>query len=157
MSRSSVTLTELLEKGTDADFLRETIAFVAQRLMDFDVESLCGTGHSGRSEDRTNQRNGYRDRAWDTRVGSIPLRIPKLRQGSYFPGILEPRRASEKAMIAMIQEAYIQGVSTRSVDDLVKAMGMSGNLLEVYSVADGYRPKKRLVGLVGTGSTPFEL
>lgn len=126
MTSSSMTLTELLEKGTDADFLREMITFMAQRLMDFDVESLCGAGHGERSEDRTNQRNGYRDRAWETRAGSIPLRIPKLRQGSYFPGFLEPRRASEKAMTAVIQEAYIQGVSTRSVDELVKAMGMSG-------------------------------
>ena len=126
MTSSSMTLTELLEKGTDADFLREMIAFMAQRLMDVDVEALCGAGHGERNEDRTNQRNGYRDRRWETRAGSIPLRIPKLRQGSYFPGFLEPRRAAEKAMTAVIQEAYIQGVSTRSVDELVKAMGMSG-------------------------------
>jgi len=121
-----MTLTELLEKGTDADFLREMITFMAQRLMDVDVEVLCGAGHGERNEDRTNQRNGYRDRRWETRAGSIPLRIPKLRQGSYFPGFLEPRRATEKAMTAVIQEAYIQGVSTRSVDEMVKAMGMSG-------------------------------
>jgi len=126
MTNSSMTLTEFLEKGMDGDFLREMISFMAQRLMDADVEGLCGAGHGERTEERTNQRNGYRDRRWDTRAGSIPLRIPKLRQGSYFPGFLEPRRASEKAMTAVIQEAYIQGVSTRSVDELVKAMGMSG-------------------------------
>ncbi len=126
MTSSSMTLTELLEKGTDADFLREMIAFMAQRLMDVDVEALCGAGHGERNEDRTNQRNGYRDRRWETRAGSIPLRIPKLRQGSDVPGFLEPRRAAEKARSAVVQEAYIQGVSTRSVDELVKAMGMSG-------------------------------
>jgi len=126
MTNSSMTLTEFLEKGMDGDFLREMIGFMAQRLMDADVEGLCGAGHGERSEERTNQRNGYRDRRWETRAGSIPLRIPKLRQGSYFPGFLEPRRASEKAMTAVIQEAYIQGVSTRSVDELVKAMGLSG-------------------------------
>ncbi len=92
----------------DGDFLREMIGFMAQRLMDFDVEGLCGAGHGERSEERTNQRNGYRDRRWETRAGSIPLRIPKLRQGSYFPGFLEPRRASEKAMTAVIQEAFYE-------------------------------------------------
>jgi putative transposase len=122
----SMTLAELLEKGTDADLLREMLSFMAQRLMDADVEGLCGAAAGERSEERTNHRNGYRDRRWETRAGSIPLRIPKLRQGSYFPGFLEPRRAAEKAMTAVIQEAYIQGVSTRSVDDLVKAMGMTG-------------------------------
>jgi putative transposase len=126
MTKMSMTLAELLEKGTDADLLREMLSFMAQRLMDADVEGLCGAAAGERSEERTNHRNGYRDRRWETRAGSIPLRIPKLRQGSYFPGFLEPRRAAEKAMTAVIQEAYIQGVSTRSVDDLVKAMGMTG-------------------------------
>ena len=79
-----------------------------------------------RTDERNNSRNGYRDRLWETRAGSIDLRIPKLRRGSYFPGFLEPRRTAEKALVAVIQEAYIQGVSTRSVDELVKAMGMSG-------------------------------
>lgn len=126
MTKISMPLAELFEKGTDVDFVREMIAFMAQRLMEADVEGLCGAAHGERNEERTNHRNGYRERRWDTRAGSIPLKIPKLRQGSYFPGFLEPRRAAEKAMVAVIQEAYIQGVSTRSVDDLVRAMGMTG-------------------------------
>ena len=126
MTKVSMPLEELFEKGADADFVREMIAFMAQRLMEADVEGLCGAAHGERSEERSNYRNGYRERRWDTRAGSIPLKIPKLRQGSYFPGFLEPRRAAEKAMVAVIQEAYIQGVSTRSVDDLVRAMGMTG-------------------------------
>jgi putative transposase len=102
------------------------IAFAAQRLMDLDVEGLTGAGHGERSADRLNHRNGYRDRDWETRAGMVELRIPKLRKGSYFPGFLEPRRMAEKALTAVIQEAYVQGVSTRAVDDLVKAMGMTG-------------------------------
>jgi putative transposase len=119
-------LAELLEKGSDGDLLREMIGFVAQRLMDMDVDGLVGAGHGERAESRENWRNGFRDRDWHTRSGTIPLRIPKLRRGSYFPGFLEPRRSSEKALAAVIQEAYVQGISTRSVDDLVKAMGMTG-------------------------------
>jgi putative transposase len=126
MSKMSMPLAEVLEKGADADLLREMLSCMAQRLVNADVEGLCGAAAGERSEERTNHRNGYRDRRWKTRAGSILLRIPKLRQGSYFPGFLEPRRAAEKAMTAVIQEAYIQGVSTRSVDDLVKAMGMTG-------------------------------
>ena len=102
------------------------IQFVAQRMMEMDVEGLCAAGYGERSADRANSRNGYRERAWDTRAGTIELKIPKLRQGSYFPGFLEPRRTAEKALAAVIQEAYVQGVSTRSVDELVRAMGMSG-------------------------------
>src|SRR6186713_3738213 len=94
--------------------------------MELEVESLTGAPHGKRTPERMNQRNGYRDRAWETRGGTIDLRIPKLRKGSYFPGFLEPRRMAEKALTAVIQEAYIHGVSTRSVDDLVKALGVSG-------------------------------
>jgi transposase-like protein len=119
-------LFELIEKRADTDFVRELLAFAAERLMSAEVEALTGAAHGERSPDRITQRNGYRDRAWETRAGRIDLKIPKLRQGSYFPAILEPRRTAEKALIAVIQEAYIQGISTRSVDDLVKAMGMSG-------------------------------
>ncbi|MDE3164092.1 MAG: IS256 family transposase, partial [Acidobacteriota bacterium] len=87
---------------------------------------LCGAAPGERSTERRNQRNGYRDRDWQTRAGTVELRIPKLRRGSYFPAFLEPRRMAEKALTAVIQEAYVQGVSTRSVDELVKAMGMDG-------------------------------
>ncbi|MQA40682.1 hypothetical protein GEV02_21245 [Rugamonas sp. FT29W] len=91
-----------------------------------DVEVLCKAAYGERSEERTNSRNGYRDRAWEARAGTVDLKIPKLRSSSYFPRFLEPRRTAEKALTAVIQEAYIQGISTRSVDELVKAMGMSG-------------------------------
>ncbi len=126
MTDDMMTLRTLLEKSSDADLLREMIGFTAQRLMELEVQGLTGAGHGERTPDRINHRNGYRDRVWETRAGTVELKIPKLRKGSYFPGFLEPRRMSEKALTAVIQEAYIQGVSTRSVDDLVQAMGMSG-------------------------------
>lgn len=121
-----MTLRALLEKSSDSDLLREMIGFTVERLMALEVEGLTGAAHGERTPDRINQRNGYRDRVWETRAGTVELKIPKLRKGSYFPGFLEPRRTAEKALTAVIQEAYIQGVSTRSVDDLVQAMGMSG-------------------------------
>ena len=126
MTDDMMTLRGLLEKSSDADLLREMIGFAAERLMALEVEGLTGAAHGERSPDRITHRNGYRDRVWETRAGTVALRIPKLRKGSYFPGFLEPRRMAEKALTAVIQEAYIQGVSTRSVDDLVQAMGMSG-------------------------------
>src|SRR5262245_32999208 len=126
MTIDRVDLMALIEKGADADFLKEMIEVISNRLMQMEVESLTGAAHGERSATRTNQRNGYRDRTWETRVGTVDLAIPKLRKGSYFPAFLEPRRASEKALTAVIQEAYVHGVSTRSVDDLVKAMGMTG-------------------------------
>ena len=126
MTDDKMALRALLEKGSDATFLRDTIGFAAQRLMELETEGLCGAGPGERSPDRINQRNGYRERDWQTRAGTVELRIPKLRKGSYFPTFLEPRRLAEKALTAVVQEAYIQGISTRSVDDLVKAMGMEG-------------------------------
>jgi putative transposase len=126
MTDDMIALRALLEKGSDATLLREMISFAGQRLMELETEALCGAGHGERNESRINLRNGYRDRDWHTRAGTVELRIPKLRKGSYFPGFLEPRRMAEKALTAVIQESYVQGISTRSVDELVKAMGMDG-------------------------------
>jgi putative transposase len=126
MTEDKIALRALLEKGSDATFLREMIGFAAERLMQLETEGLCNAAPGERNPDRSNQRNGYRDRDWQTRAGTVELRIPKLRRGSYFPTFLEPRRMAEKALTAVIQEAYIQGISTRSVDDLVKALGMDG-------------------------------
>jgi len=126
MTEETMTLAELLQKSGDGDFLKAVAEAVLQILMEADVEDLIGAGRHERSADWLNYRNGYRDRTLDTRVGTLQLRIPKLRQGSYFPPFLEPRRTSEKAPVMVIQEAWIGGVSTRRVEELVQAMGLSG-------------------------------
>jgi putative transposase len=126
MAKPSMALSELVEKGSQDDIVRELLGHVVERLMEFEIEQRCGAEYGARTPDRANSRNGYRERLWETRAGSVDLKIPKLRRGSYFPGFLEPRRTAEKALVAVVQEAYIQGVSTRSVDQLVQAIGMSG-------------------------------
>ena len=126
MTDEKMALLDLIEKSADADLVRDMLGFAAERLMEAEVGARTGAAHGVRDPARQVQRNGYRERAWETRVGRIDLAIPKLRKGSYFPSFLEPRRTAEKALTAVIQEAYIQGVSTRAVDDLVRAMGGSG-------------------------------
>lgn len=126
MTDSMMDLRTLVEKSPDADILREMISFAAKRLMELEVGGLTGAGHGEKSAARLVQRNGYRERDWQTRAGTVKLRIPRLRKGSYFRGFLEPRRMAERALTPVIQEAYVHGISTRSVDDLVKALGMDG-------------------------------
>jgi len=126
MAEDRLPLVELLEKAGEGDFLRTVAEAVLQLLMETDVEGVIGASRYERSGERTTWRNGYRDRVLDTRLGSLQLRVPKLRQGSYFPPFLEARKSSEKALVAVIQEAWIGGVSTRRVDELVQAMGLSG-------------------------------
>jgi putative transposase len=127
MTDDKMALLELIEKSADTDLIREMLGFAAGRVMELEVQACAGAAHGARDPARLVQRNGYRERGWETRAGRIELQIPRLRRGSYFPSFLEPRRTAEKALTAVIQEAYIQGVSTRgAVDDLVKAMGGSG-------------------------------
>jgi transposase-like protein len=126
MTDEMMPLRTLLEKSSDADLLRDMVGFAAHRLMELEIAGLTGAAHGERSPERINHRNGYRDRIWQTRAGAVELRIPKLRKGSYFPAFLEPRRLAETALAAVVHEAYVQCVSTRAVDDLVKAMGMTG-------------------------------
>lgn len=122
MTTDMMNLRDFVEKTPDADLRREMIGFAAERLMELEVGAMAGAGYGEKDPARRVQRNGYPDRDWETRAGTVDLRIPKLRKGSYFSGFLEPRRMAEKALTAVIQQAYVQGISTRSVDELVKAM-----------------------------------
>ena len=129
MVKHSMDLLELLRKrgmDGDVDFLREALRVLVDGIMDAEVSAQIGAQHGERSPERVTYRNGYRNRTWDTRVGTMALHIPKLREGSYFPSLLEPRRRSEQALLAVIQQAYVEGVSTRRVDDLIKALGCDG-------------------------------
>jgi putative transposase len=121
-------LLELLSKaeGGDVDFLREGVRVLAQALMEVEVSGQIGATHGQRTPDRVAWRNGYRPREWDTRVGTVELAVPKLRQGSYFPSLLEPRRRAERALAAVVAQCYVEGVSTRRVDDVARAMGLEG-------------------------------
>ena len=121
-------LAEVLRKAgvEQADFLREGVRVLAEELMEMELADHLGAERHERTTDRTGYRNGYRERPWDTRVGTIELQVPRVRDGSFFPSLLEPRRRAERALVAVVQEAYIQGVSTRRVDDLVQALGMQG-------------------------------
>ena len=125
----SMALAELLRKSDaepDVDTLREGVRVMTQALMELEVAQHLGAERYQRSPERQGERNGYRDRDWDTRVGTLELRVPRVRDGSFFPGLLEPRKRAERALVATVREAYVQGVSTRRVDDLVKALGLNG-------------------------------
>ena len=126
MTEEKMALLEPVEKGADADLVRDMLAFAAERIMEAETEVAAGAAKGARTPLREAHRNGYRERDWDTRAGRIELAIPRLRKGSYFPSFLEPRRTAEKALVAVVQEAYVHGVSTRAVDDLVKALGAGG-------------------------------
>ncbi len=113
-----------LLEGEGLDYLRESLAWVVQQLMEAEVNELIGAARGERApEERLTHRNGYRSRAWSTRAGELELAIPKLRRGSYFPSFLEPRRRSEQALVSVVQEAYVAGVSTRKVDQVVESLG----------------------------------
>lgn len=129
MANKSMELLELFrkvaaEEGTD--IIREGVRILAQALMEEEVTDLVGAGRHERGDGRTGHRNGYRDRDWDTRAGTIALSVPRVRDGGYVPSIVEYRRRAERALMSVVQEAYVHGVSTRKVDDLVKALGMDG-------------------------------
>lgn len=126
MADDSMAFTDWIAQAGGEDFLRSLVEAVLARLMDFEVSGIAGAGLHERSGERQRYRNGYRERSLNTRLGTLDLRIPKLRNGSYFPSFLEPRKLSEKAIAAVVQEAWISGVSTRKVDDLVQALGMQG-------------------------------
>ena len=161
MVKQSMDLLELLRKrgmDGDVDFLREALRVLVDGIMDAEVSAQIGAERGERSPERVTYRNGYRNRTWDTRVGTMALRIPKLREGSYFPSLLEPRRRREKALPAVIQQAHVEGVSTRRVDDLIKALGCDGisssqvsricvQLDEVVESCPGSSPGRRPLSL----------
>ena len=129
MAETSMSLDELVRKlmgDEQADVLRETLAWFVRELMEAEVATQIGAGLHEKSAERTTHRNGYRERAWQTRAGEIALQIPRLRSGTYFPSFLEPRSRSEKALVAVVQEAYVNGVSTRKVERLVTQLGLAG-------------------------------
>src|ERR671921_741572 len=129
----SMALAELVRKAEqagDVDFLREGVRVLSQALMEVEVSQHLGAERYERTAERTGQRNGYREREWDTRVGTIGLRVPRVREGGYLPSWLEPRKRAEQALVATVREAYVQGVSTRKVDDLVKALGLDGTFVK---------------------------
>ena len=127
----------LLEGEEGLDFLRESLAWVVQQLMEAEVSELIGAERGERSEERLTHRNGYRSRRWDTRAGELELAIPKIRRGSYFPSFLEPRRRSEQALVSVVQEAYVAGVSTRKVDQVVESLGLRISKSEVSRICEG--------------------
>ena len=126
-----------LLEGEGLDFLRESLAWVVQQLMEAEVSELIGAERGERSKERLTYRNGYRPRPWQTRAGEIELAIPKLRRGSYFPSFLEPRRRSEQALVSVVQEAYVAGVSTRKVDQVVESLGLRISKSEVSRICQG--------------------
>ena len=129
MAKDRMDVLELLRKeapDADFDFLREGLRVLIQAVMEAEVATKTGASFGERSSERITYRNGYRARPWDTRVGTLALQVPKVREGSYFPSLLEPRRRSERALLAVVQQAYVEGVSTRRVDDLVQALGCEG-------------------------------
>ena len=146
MAKDRMDVLELLRKrgvDGDVDFLREALRVLVDGITDAEVSAQIGAEYGERTPDRVTHRNGYRARAWDTRVGTMDLHIPKIREGSYFPTLLEPRRRSERALLAVIQQAYVEGVSTRRVDDLIKALGCDGisksQVSRIRVLSSGYR------------------
>ena len=135
---SRMTIEEVVRRvlrDEHADVIRESVKVVAQEMMEAEVSDLIGAQHGERSEDRATHRNGYRPRRWDTRAGEIELQIPKIRQGSYFPSFLQPRKRSEQALVSVVQQAYVCGVSTRRVDQLVESLGLRISKSEVSRIA----------------------
>jgi putative transposase len=153
----SIGLTKLLRKAGldgDIDFLREGVRVLSQALMELEVTQHVGAERHARTPERTGQRNGYRERRWDTRVGTIDLQVPRVRDGGYFPALLEPRRRAERALVAVVQEAYVHGVSTRRVEDLVQALGIAGisksEVSRVCTTLDAEVERFRTRALTGT-------